>query len=81
IPVAIVPQFLFSGIINVSTMSQPLQWIAHAMPVYYAINSLQEVIKRGAGFVTIAPNLGILLGICVLLYLLNVVALKNLRRT
>ncbi|MBU5894624.1 ABC transporter permease, partial [Vibrio cholerae O1] len=45
VPVAIVPQFLFSGIINVDTMSEPLRWIAHLMPLYYGVDALQKVIK------------------------------------
>ncbi|MFC4653087.1 ABC transporter permease [Lactococcus nasutitermitis] len=81
IPIVIVPQFLFSGIINVSTMSEPLQWIAHVIPVYYAIQALQVVIKRGEGFSNIVVNLLILLVISLLLYLLNILSLKRLRHT
>lgn len=81
VPIAIVPQFLFSGIINVDTMSQPLQWLAHLMPLYYAVDALVKVVKQGMGFAQIRLDLGILVGIIVLLYFLNVIALKALRRT
>lgn len=81
IPVAIVPQFLFSGIISVDTMAKPLQWLAHIMPLYYGVDALQRVIKQGEGISSIGFDLLILLLIVVLLYFLNVVALKSLRRT
>lgn len=81
IPIAIVPQFLFSGIINVDTMAQPLQWLAHIMPLYYGVDALQKVVKQGMGFSQIGLDLVVLVGITVLLYFLNVMALKNLRRT
>ncbi|AYG01367.1 ABC transporter permease [Lactococcus allomyrinae] len=81
VPIAIVPQFLFSGIINVDTMSQPLQWLAHLMPLYYAVDALVKVVKQGMGFSQISFDLGILFAIVLLLYMLNVVALKALRRT
>lgn len=81
IPIAIVPQALFSGLINVDTMAQPLQWLAHIMPLYYGVDALQKVIKQGMGFNQIWIDLSILLGIVILLYFMNVVALKNLRRT
>ncbi|MQW23062.1 MULTISPECIES: ABC transporter permease [unclassified Lactococcus] len=81
IPIALVPQVLFSGLINVDTMEQPLQWIAHIMPLYYGIDALTKVVKQGLGFSMIWFDLLILVLIAVILYGLNVVALKSLRRT
>ena len=81
IPIALVPQVLFSGLINVDTMEKPLQWIAHIMPLYYGIDALTKVVKQGMGFTDIWFNLLILVLIAVILYGLNVIALKELRRT
>lgn len=81
IPIAIVPQFLFSGIINVDTMSQPLQWLAHIMPLYYGVDALQKVIKQGMGIGQIDIDLAVLFAIVILLYFINVFALKSIRRT
>jgi ABC-2 type transport system permease protein len=81
IPVAIVPQFLFSGLINVSTMPTVLQWIAHVMPVYYGITAMQLVVKRGVGFSGIWFDLLVMAMIAVVLYFINVLALKTMRRT
>ncbi|GAB2024828.1 ABC transporter permease [Lactovum odontotermitis] len=80
VPIAIVPQFLFSGIISIDTMSRPLQWLAHIMPLYYGVDALQKVIKQGLGLASIRLDLTVLLAIVILLYLLNVAALRNLRR-
>jgi ABC-2 type transport system permease protein len=80
IPIVVVPQFLFSGIINIETMAQPLQWIAHILPLYYGVDALQKVIKQGMGLSAIGLDLTILLAVVILLYLLNVIALKNLRK-
>jgi len=81
IPIAVVPQFLFSGLIPVSTMPAVLQWIAHCMPVYYGITAMQAVVKRGQGFSAIWFDLLIMFLIAVLLYIVNVFALKTVRRT
>ncbi|WP_081167451.1 ABC transporter permease [Lactococcus garvieae] len=81
VPVAIVPQFLFSGIINVDTMSEPLRWVAHLMPLYYGVDALQKVIKQGMGLADISFNLFLLFIIAALLYVANVFALKTLRKT
>lgn len=81
VPIAVVPQFLFSGIINVDTMAAPLRWIAHLMPLYYGVDALQKVVKQGEGFSQIGNNLFILGLLALVFYVANVVALKGLRKT
>ena len=81
VPIAVVPQFLFSGIINVDTMAEPLRWIAHLMPLYYGVDALQKVVKQGMGLSQIGNNLLILGGLALVFYVANVVALKGLRKT
>ena len=81
VPIAVVPQFLFSGIINVDTMAEPLRWIAHLMPLYYGVYALQKVVKQGMGLSQIGNNLLILGGLALVFYVANVVALKGLRKT
>lgn len=81
VPIAVVPQFLFSGIINVDTMAAPLCWIAHLMPLYYGVDALQKVVKQGEGFSQIGNNLFILGMLALVFYVANVVALKGLRKT
>lgn len=81
VPIAVVPQFLFSGIINVDTMAEPLRWIAHLMLLYYGVDALQKVVKQGMGLSQIGNNLLILGGLALVFYVANVVALKGLRKT
>lgn len=81
VPIAVVPQFLFSGIINVDTMAAPFRWIAHLMPLYYGVDALQKVVKQGEGFSQIGNNLFILGMLALVFYVANVVALKGLRKT
>jgi ABC-2 type transport system permease protein len=81
IPLAIVPQFLFSGLIPIETMPEVLQGIAHCIPVYYGINAMQLVVKRGVGFSGIWLDLIIMLIFAGILYVANVLTLKNIRRT
>lgn len=81
VPIAVVPQFLFSGIINVDTMAAPLRWIAHLVPLYYGVDALQKVVKQGEDFSQIGNNLFILGMLALVFYVANVVALKGLRKT
>jgi ABC-2 type transport system permease protein len=81
IPLAIVPQFLFSGLIPIETMPEVLQGIAHCIPVYYGINAMQLVVKRGVGFSGIWFDLIIMIIFAGILYVANVLTLKNIRRT
>ncbi|MGS0678891.1 ABC transporter permease [Lactobacillus johnsonii] len=61
IPLVIIPQVFFSGIIPVDTMQNWLQWIAHLTPLYYASNSMLNVIQKGYNLMQIGPNCLILL--------------------
>lgn len=61
IPLIVLPQVLFSEIIPITTMQNWLQWIAHIIPLYYAGNSMLDVIQKGYNLVPIVPNCIILL--------------------
>ncbi len=80
IPIVIVPQIFFSGIIAVDSMASWLQAVAHVMPLYYAGDSLQGIMIRGESFADIQGNLGVLLIFAIVLSLLNVVGLKRYRK-
>lgn len=80
IPIMIVPQIFFSGIIAVDSMANWLQALAHVMPLYYAGDSLQGIMIRGEGLTDIQGNLGVLLIFALVLSLLNVVGLKRYRK-
>ncbi|MEJ7542045.1 ABC transporter permease [Staphylococcus intermedius] len=80
IPIVIVPQVLFAGIIPVESMNNILQGFAHIMPLYYAGQALQNVMIRGFGFEAIAVPLAILFAIFIVLLILNMVGMKRYRK-
>ncbi|KRK38284.1 ABC transporter permease [Levilactobacillus parabrevis] len=80
IPILVIPQVFFSGLIPVDQMANWLQWIAHIFPLYYGGNALMNVATRGVGFAGIAVELGILVLFAVLFTVLNVVGMKRYRR-
>lgn len=80
IPIVIVPQVLFAGIIPVESMNDILQGFAHIMPLYYAGQALQNVMIRGFGFEAIALPLAILLVLFIVLLILNMIGMKRYRK-
>lgn len=80
IPILVIPQVFFSGLIPVDQMANWLQWIAHIFPLYYGGNALMNVATRGVGFTGIAGELSILVLFAVLFTVLNVVGMKRYRR-
>ncbi|MFT8566613.1 MAG: ABC transporter permease [Liquorilactobacillus satsumensis] len=80
IPLIVIPQIFFSGIIPVAQMSAPLRMVAHLMPLYYGGQSLANVVEKGVSFAQIAPNLGILLIFVVIFLVLNQLALRKYRQ-
>ncbi|NLR09449.1 MULTISPECIES: ABC transporter permease [Lactobacillaceae] len=80
IPILVIPQVFFSGLIPVDQMANWLQWIAHIFPLYYGGNALMNVATRGVGFDGIALELGILALFAILFTILNVVGMKRYRR-
>lgn len=80
IPVVVIPQIFFSGIIPVATMPGWLQAIAHIMPLYYGADAMSQVVEKGAGFSAIWGQLVIMIGFAVLFLALNVQTLKKYRQ-
>ncbi|MCC3358776.1 ABC transporter permease [Bacillus sp. REN16] len=79
IPVAVIPQIFFSGIIPLEGMANWLQAIAKVMPLYYAADALKGVMYQGLGFADISLNLLALVIFATLFIILNVFALKKYR--
>ncbi|GEO70359.1 ABC transporter permease [Levilactobacillus acidifarinae] len=80
IPLLIVPQVFFSGIITISTMPDWLQWLAHIFPLYYGGDALMNVATRGFSLSAVSGDLWILLFFAVAFTTLNVIGLKRYRR-
>lgn len=80
IPVVVIPQVFFSGIIPIDQMESWLRPIAYIMPLYYGADSMSNVIEKGATIGQVAPNLLILLGFMVLFLILNLLAMRKYRQ-
>ena len=80
IPLLIVPQIFFSGLIAVDQMPNWLQVLAHIFPLYYGGNALMNVATRGFSLGAVANDLWILLLFAVVFTVLNVIGLKRYRR-
>ncbi|QPC22552.1 ABC transporter permease [Lacticaseibacillus paracasei subsp. tolerans] len=80
IPLIVVPQIFFAGLVPVDGMASWLQAIANIMPLYYGANALTAVVTKGAGLGDIGVNLLILVGFMVVLTMLNIVGMKRYRK-
>jgi ABC-2 type transport system permease protein len=80
IPIAIIPQVFFAGILPVEGMPDWLQIIAKCMPMYYGGDALVDVMYKGLGLSDITNDLLVLLGFALVFIVLNVFALKKYRK-
>ncbi|KQL34663.1 MULTISPECIES: ABC transporter permease [Bacillaceae] len=80
IPIAIVPQVFFAGILPIEGMAEWMQIIAKFMPMYYGGNALVDVMYKGFGIDSIKNELFILLGFALIFVILNILALKKYRK-
>lgn len=80
IPVVVIPQIFFSGLISLDALPYHLGAVARALPVYYACDALQTVLVRGRGLGGVIPDLLALAGFIALFFFLNILALKRFRR-
>jgi ABC-2 type transport system permease protein len=80
IPVVVIPQIFFSGLISLDAMATWAQWLANVLPMKYAASALTEVILNGKGLVEIAPNLLVLIGFSMILTVGNIIGLKRYRK-
>ncbi|SFB03133.1 MULTISPECIES: ABC transporter permease [unclassified Bacillus (in: firmicutes)] len=80
IPLVIVPQFFFSGMFNLDTISDWLSWIGPLTPLYYAADALRDVMLRGYGWSEIYGDLLLLFSLSIVFMILNIIALKRYRK-
>ncbi|WP_193064089.1 ABC transporter permease [Oceanobacillus oncorhynchi] len=80
IPLVIIPQIFFSGMLNVDTMESWLQWIAPIMPLYYAGNAMIDVVLKGFTFGEILAPLSILFLFIVVFVTLNILGMRRYRK-
>lgn len=80
IPLIVIPQIFFSGLISLDTLPYHLGYLAKIMPVYYACDALNLVIIKGQGLGDAAIQVLALLTFILLFFILNTIALKRYRR-
>ncbi|UQZ81054.1 Inner membrane transport permease YbhR [Paenibacillus konkukensis] len=79
IPIVIVPQVFFSGLLDVSTMAPWLQALGRFMPLTYIADALRNIMIRGKGWYDIQNDVFVLAGICLFFIVANVLVLKRYR--
>ncbi|HCD07966.1 MAG TPA: antibiotic ABC transporter permease [Lactobacillus sp.] len=80
IPLVIVPQIFFSGIIPLDSMANGVKVISYILPLKYAGDALTNIVMSGAGFIKIVPEIGVLSVFLIVLTGLNIVGLRKYRK-
>lgn len=80
IPIIIVPQIFFTGLIPIESMSIWLQNIARIMPLYYGASALSGIFVKGFNFYSIYNDCIILIIFIIVLYTFNIFGLKRYRK-
>ncbi len=80
IPVVVIPQIFFSGLISLDTFPYRLGEIARIMPVYYACDALYAITIKGDGLSDVGMDLLVLFIFILIFFVINIFALKKYRR-
>lgn len=80
IPIIVVPQVFFTGIVPINTMPRWIQVISNLIPIKYSGDALTQVMINGAKIYQILPDLIALMIFIVILVILNVIGLKKYRK-
>ena len=76
IPLVIMPQLFFSGIIPLSSMGDWAQTVGKFLPLTYSGDAMSQIILYGRSIGDVLPNIGVLLIFLVILTILNIVGLS-----
>jgi len=80
IPIIVVPQIFFSGLISLDTMPYNLGVLSKVLPVFYACDGLKSVLIKGQGFSFISTDILALIIFISIFSFLNIRALKKYRK-
>jgi ABC-2 type transport system permease protein len=80
IPIVVIPQIFFSGLLAIDTLPYGLGNLAYIMPVHYGCIALKDIMLKGYGLAEVWPAVTALVVINVGLFTLNVLALKKYRQ-
>ena len=80
IPIVVIPQVFFSGIIPLDSMAQWVSDISYIIPIKYSGDAVADIMMRGSSIWSLGLDISVLLGILVVLTWLNIVGLKRYRK-
>ena len=80
IPIVVIPQMFFSGIVSVESMGKIAVYISKILPVTYASDGLSKIILEGKNLVAVKQDVTVLIVFCVVLIALNIIGLKRYRK-
>ena len=80
IPVVLIPQIFFSGLIPIDTIPFGLGNLCYLTPIYYGCAALEKIMIQGKGFMEIWPWIAGSAAFIGVLFFVNVLALKKYRR-
>ena len=80
IPLLILPQIFFTGIIPLELIPYGLDKLCYIMPIYYAAMPLKAIMVQGTGMAEVWPWILAELAILGILFLVNTLILKRYRR-
>ncbi|WP_105106989.1 ABC transporter permease [Streptococcus suis] len=80
IPLVVMPQLFFSGIIPLDSMGDWVQYLGKILPLSYSGDALTKVIMYGDGLSSIAFDILILLVFLFILSTANIIGLKRYRK-
>jgi ABC-2 type transport system permease protein len=80
IPLVVLPQIFFSGIIPLDAMADWVQSLGKFLPLYYAGHALSKIILNGTSILQLGFDISILLIFLLVLTILNVIGLKRYRK-
>ena len=80
IPLVILPQLFFSGIIPLDSMGEWAKTIGKFLPLTYSGDAMSQIILYGRGIGDVVLNIGVLLIFLIVLTILNIVGLRRYRK-
>ncbi|WP_268913592.1 ABC transporter permease [Lentilactobacillus sp. SPB1-3] len=80
IPLVVVPQIFFSGLIPLDSMASWIKAVSYIIPLKYSGDATTAVIMRGVPLTSLGVDLGILFLFLIVLTVLNIVGLKRYRK-
>lgn len=80
IPLVVVPQVFFSGIIPLDSMAHWVQYIGKVLPLTYSGDALTRIVMDGTKLSQLGGDIGALFIFLIILVILNIIGLKRYRK-